>query len=476
MVNSITFNKINSVKNNNRQDKKQTSTQEGVLVNNFIKTEYGASLYVPPDSGMPEDLNRQKEKISKGFLNSTIFPLIAAPLAILGIGVALSTLHRNSFLKKQAIKKDNLLPNIGRMITINDDTMLVLYLLVQDPTPKSLIAATGVITASAAGFVMKNVVDGFKDIWIKKQEADIKRDLEESLIEIETRSFSGKTRIIRNMISKHAKELNPVNSNKVKQNIEFKGTNQDLFSAFTVQPSFKQKSNKNVVDKNWFYVAAGTATFIGASLLALLMFKNLGKVAKEYNKFQETASKEFNKGLSKLSEDDLKTKLSSMSVKQEIKTFISQSWCEANNKPNSIFEVAPTLMGGHQNKISIVSAVRDKTAFLYTYIMNPNPQTRNLLLLTAGSTAIGYIGKTVVEGIKDIQVIKANAETERQFQDRLVQVELNNFLAKKTSYINPLVEDYERFRKEHPEKQDSIEKMYINIIEETKNGPPFVYS
>ncbi len=38
----------------------------------------------------------------------------------------------------------------------------------------------------------KMFMDGFKDIWVKRREADIQKNLQENLIAVETQAFSGK--------------------------------------------------------------------------------------------------------------------------------------------------------------------------------------------------------------------------------------------------------------------------------------------
>lgn len=39
------------------------------------------------------------------------------------------------------------------------------------------------------GFMGKTFFDGFKDVWVKKREADIQKNMQEQLINIETQSF-----------------------------------------------------------------------------------------------------------------------------------------------------------------------------------------------------------------------------------------------------------------------------------------------
>ena len=63
------------------------------------------------------------------------------------------------------------------------------------------MAAAGLGVLSSMAFMGKTFCEGFRDVWVKKKEADIHKDLQENLIEVETQSFSGKMQIIRNMLS-----------------------------------------------------------------------------------------------------------------------------------------------------------------------------------------------------------------------------------------------------------------------------------
>ena len=40
-------------------------------------------------------------------------------------------------------------------------------------------------------FMGKTFFDGYKDIWVKRKEANIQKNLQENLIAVETQSFSG---------------------------------------------------------------------------------------------------------------------------------------------------------------------------------------------------------------------------------------------------------------------------------------------
>ena len=81
------------------------------------------------------------------------------------------------------------------------------------------------MSLTVMAFMLKTFVDGFKEVWVKKKEADIQKNLQENLIAVETQSFSGKMQIIRSMLSEKAdtfsKELN-----EVKNNISFNAKNE----------------------------------------------------------------------------------------------------------------------------------------------------------------------------------------------------------------------------------------------------------
>ena len=87
----------------------------------------------------------------------------------------------------------------------------------------------------------------------------------------------------------------------------------------------------------------------------------------------------------------------------------------------------------------------------------------------------GYVGKQALDAIKQAEVIKTNAQTELELQRKLVNVELKNFYAKKSSVINPLVDEF-LVQAKHGKDSAELKVMAENILLEIKNGPPFVYS
>ena len=53
----------------------------------------------------------------------------------------------------------------------------------------------------------QNLFDGYKEIWVKRKEADIQKNLQENLVAVETQAFSGKMQIIRSMLSKYTNDF-----------------------------------------------------------------------------------------------------------------------------------------------------------------------------------------------------------------------------------------------------------------------------
>lgn len=79
---------------------------------------------------------------------------------------------RQSKFKHFARKK---LPTLTRNLAINEETHQAIYQMVQCPNQKTILAGAGVLAISAMAFMGKMFVDGFKDIWVKKREADIQK-------------------------------------------------------------------------------------------------------------------------------------------------------------------------------------------------------------------------------------------------------------------------------------------------------------
>jgi hypothetical protein len=264
--------------------------------------------------------------------------------------------------------------------------------------------------------------------------------------------------------------VNSKNSNKInfanhKNKLSFNGIQSE---------SDKNSKEKNSIGKAVLYAALGAAT-VGLSILfTKSILKNIGSIAKHLEKAKNEAQQKLSKNLTNLPESKINETLTKSNISDETKHFVMKEWRKINGK-DSVFESAPEMIGGIPGKTSFSSVVSHVTSFIYTYILNPTPQTKNLALLLCSSSVLEYVGQKTVEGVKEAQVEKANAKTEVELQDRLVQVELKNFYKKKDSYIQPIMNDYKEKLKNSFSKEE-VKKMKENVLSEIKNGPPFVYA
>jgi len=340
------------------------------------------------------------------------------------------------------------------------------------------------------GFMGKMFIDGFKEVWVKKREADIQKNLQENLIEVETQSFSGKIQIIRSMLSKKAEEFseylcapvqNPPRFEKFKNRLNFRGQNNEADA---------KSSNVNLK-----YFALGALTLSTIAGLGFFSMKNLGKGKKYLEKYVlDTKQKisEIVKCSNLKSKDEDKVNLKNMfqaidANSKYIKDELSKLNWEKEEKASFIEEISfnvrkstaqvdKALGGDGSPKPSFYSHVNDYRAFFYDYLLDTsNPLFKTLFLGITGVTAISYGGKALGEAVKDVQVKKMNAETELDLQKRLVATELRNFKAKKDAAIDPLCDEfYVQLQKGKPKEE--LKTIAENILFEVKNGPPFVYS
>jgi hypothetical protein len=342
-------------------------------------------------------------------------------------------------------------------------------------------------------FIAKNFVDGFKEIWVKKQEANIQKNLQENLIEVETQSFSGKIQIIRSMLSSKAKDFSDVLEQK--KNI-----------TFTSSP--KGKDNDNNKNSKFFVCGILTlASIIGIGYLSLRNIKKSDEFIKKGLENTKTGLdniiKDFNaeKGINSVTDHNgnvltgkdaykhvIENMLESIYAKpEEIEAYVNKMNLSSSEKTefikhlkssmNQATEKVNSAIGGSgRNKITYFSHVNDYLSFFYDWLMNPkNPQFRNLFFGITGISAIGYCGKIWTEALKEVEVKKYNANIELDLQKRLVSTELRNFKAKKESAINPLCEEF--YNQSNSNKSpEELKNVADNILFEIKNGPPFVYS
>ncbi len=471
----------------NTQKRNDSNIKEGVIVNSFIKDpllsldETCDTLIISQTNiEMPQKVYEKETK-----QRDPLIPLCIATVGVMALLGGFTAMMKKFSKGKLENTKEYLLPGITRNHCINDEVHQSIFSMIQSPNRKTILASLGVITLGSMAFMGKIFIDGFKDVWIKKQEADIQKNLQESLIEVETQSFSGKIQIIRSMLSSKAKIFS--------QELAFKGKNEN-----------QSETNNN---KMWLI---GGATLLSILGLGYFATRNIRK-SDEYIK---NGIKNTKLGIDKIIEDfnagkpiedmhghnyeilkgkdaykmlianmlesiyakpeDVERIVNKLNLpKAEKEEFIKYLKDDMNQATE---QVNPTIGGSGRNKITYFSHVNDYLSFFYDWLMNPkNPQFKNLFFGITGISALAYGGKTAAEAIKDVQVKKYNAQTELELQRRLVSTELRNFKAKKESAIEPLCDEF-YIQKEAGKSKEELKIIADNILFEIKNGPPFVYS
>jgi len=473
------------------QKKKAEATKEGVVVNELIKEPKNVdmndlynSLVISNDAKMPEKLYESKYTKEK-----SIIPISLISTGVMAAMALVSLIAKKSAKANLTIKTTQKLPSLTRNLAMNQETHQAMYQMVQCPNQKTILAAVGILTISSMGFMGKMFIDGFKDIWVKKREADIQKNLQENLVAVETQSFSGKIQIIRGMLSEKAREFN--------EYLSFKRENPPAFRQFNSNLKFMGKPNAQNDKKpdNVKYFAIGALTLAAIAGLGYISIRNL-RVGKKYleqyidkskSKISEIVTNS-NKNSHEADKINLKNMLQAIDASPKyIQDELAKLNWEKGEKEKFIDEIsfqtkkstalAERALGGDGTpKPAFYSHVNDYRAFLYNWLLDTsNPLFRNLFFGITGITALGYGGKSLGEAVKDVQVKKINAQTEFELQQRLVATELRNFKAKKDAAINPLCDEFYVQLQGGKEKEE-LKIIAENILFEVKNGPPFVYS
>lgn len=476
------------------QRKNNNKTREGVIVNNFIKdndNEFQSlslddtkdSLIISDSARLPKQLKENNIKPEKSLL-----PISALAVGIMSIFAGMSWFIKRNAKITNEIAIEKWVTSFTRNISINDEAPQALVQMVQNPNEKTIRAGLGVLTLTATAFMGKTFFDGFKDVWVKKKEADIQKNLQEELIAVETQSFSGKIQIIRNSLSEKAKMFS-----------KYLTYNEPQEQPFGMFKSAKElsfgHSEKNTNDKKSglkYFLLGGTtiASIIGLSLFSM---KNLRTSSKETAKFVEKTKKGMESiAASGKNREYIKEYLENWlqfinAKKQDIENIVNKTdWTNeekqqfidyvAKKIDTSTVKVNPNIGGDGTQKPSFSSFVDDYRAFFYNMLIEPdNKQFQQLFFGMTALAGVSYGGKLIGDAIKDVQVKKLNAQTELDLQKRLVSTELRNFKSKKDAAVQPLVDEFYK-QVDEGKSKEQLKTMAENILLEIKNGPPFVYS
>ena len=498
-----TITKINNDAESVRLQKNMTKTQiknannikEGKIVNAFVK-DPNLSLDETLDTlvisrqeiELPTKVFEKEEKKDR-----RIIYLAAASVGVMSLLSGFSAMVKSFSKKNFESSQEYLLPGITRNHCINDEIHQSIFSMIQSPNRRTILAAFGVITLSAMAFIGKTFIDGFKEIWVKKQEADIQKNLQENLIEVETQAFSGKIQIIRSLLSQKAKLFSNTLSS---QEPAFKGS--------------QDNPNKDKRKNSLLLILTGLSTLAGLFAIGYLSIKNIRKSEEYIKKGLENTKEGLNNLINDFNTNTIITPIEGHSGEiltgkdaykhlieimlekiyakpTEVEEYISKMNLPESEKIEFIKQVKASLNqatekvnnaigGSGRNKITYFSHVNDYLSFFYDWLMNPkNPQFKNLFFGISTITALSYGGKTFADAIKEVQVKKYNAEIELDLQKRLVSTELRNFKAKKESAIEPLCEEFFT-QKAQGKSSEELKTIADNILFEIKNGPPFVYS
>ncbi len=475
------------------QRKNNSTMKEGVLVNNLIKDKECTladtkDTYIISDKvPMPCALYQDYKGVDKKLL-----PLSGIVLGVMGSIALLTGFLRHSSKVSGGLAKEKWLPAVTRNVQLSNEMFQVIYQMVQSPNSKTFIAGAGVLTLSAMAFMGKTFFDGYKDVWVKRKEADIQKNLQENLINVETQSFAGKMQIIRSMLSKYSTDFEKYitsDNEKILPNFGRKRYNQ---VPFTSEKEYRPSTGSNLSN-----VLLGIGTVLGIAGLGFLSLKNLTKskinlknnaqeLQKGIEKLVQSSgekSKDFDKGL--LEHLFMAAESGEDFVRKQIKAL---KWNSTEEKEEfaeriltkmrtSTTKVNPNIGGDGTPKPAFNSFVDDYRAFFYNWLLDTsNPQFALLFLGITGITAVSYGGKLAGDAIKEVQVKKINAETELELQKRLVSTELRNFKSKKDAAILPLVKEFYKQVDSGKRTNEELKTMAENVLFEIKNGPPFVYS
>jgi hypothetical protein len=480
------------------QRKNSVSTKEGVLVNNLVKDkeckecvnlcDTKDSYMISDDVPMPTELYEDKKVIDK-----KLVPLSAIALGVMG-AVALMTGFVNRSAKiARNLAEEKWLPAVTRNVQLSNETFQVIYQMIQSPGRKTFIAGSGVLTLSAMAFMGKTFFDGYKDVWVKRKEANIQKNLQENLVAVETQSFSGKMQIIRSMLSKYATDFEKYITPDDEPILPNFGKNRFSTIPFTSNTP-QQKPEKKFNTGN---ILLGIGTLVGIVGLGFVSLRNLSKSKLNIQEGLEGAQNAIRTIVKNSTTETMETdkyNLQHMFVSTDAtEDFVREQvellkWGTPEEKESfiqkilkkirtSTTKVNPNIGGDGTPKPAFNSFVDDYRAFFYNWLLDTaNPQFRHLFLGITGITAISYGGTLAGEAIKEVQVKKINAETELDLQKRLVSTELRNFKSKKDAAIQPLVEEFYKQVDSGQKSKAELKSMAENVLFEIKNGPPFVYS
>lgn len=486
------LNTVNFDLNKNQNNHKKTSSEayketlkkenlNGLLMNMYIKNSAikenswdDVECNPPVNSFASKPQNDSSEKKELFSMKNALKPIIAfGAITVAAIGAISVAMLKFS---KTMAKAEGLIlpPDIPRSMNILQEHQLAMYRALRHPDAKNIIGLVGVAIMSAFTLCSKNIIDSIKEIWIKKQEFDIEHDFQQDLIEVEKNSFAGKLDVVNNMYNETSKYFKSVfNKNN---NIPFKGK----------EDKQKTKQEKPIL---WMGLTA-----LGATAISFALFKNYQKTVQNLQTFIDKTQDskirlELDKAFEIENKDEAIKKLSDIfkisnmgadAMRQNLSKIQGITDDEtakiiSNVEQERIYVVPPEALAGVAEKIQYYCFVDEERGHLYNWILNPeNKFNKYLFLSFCAVNSVGYLAKSFVDAIKKVAVQKENVKNELNLKKQMVEVEINNFKAKKDAAINPLIENF-KHNLQNKKDEEKLKQDAENILLEIKTGPPYIY-
>ena len=286
-VETIKINERNSQYTKN-ENLKINNTLQGVLVNSHLRTpacydkfsfeDIEDSLLISKSKKYYSSNNKLEYKNSTFDTKKALTPLFAGTAAIAGGCFMLSNCLKKSSKNLLNTKNFEHLPDLAINMNIREEPQFAIYRAIRDPNFANIIGAAGVFIMSGITLACKNFVDGTKEIWIKKRNADIEKNLQENLISVDRDTFSGKLKVVNDMMNKNIQYfdavLNSQSGSLCPDIASFSHKNKsDIFAPFL--SSFKGKKtsdSENIIEKdnknkNFKYMALVMGVITGSAVL-----------------------------------------------------------------------------------------------------------------------------------------------------------------------------------------------------------------
>ena len=547
---TLELNKYKTQGSEQTRDDKLNKTLKGVLINSHVVNqntenavsfdEIKDSLFIMSNNEEPVyDIQSQMTHDQSVFdAKKAIKPLLIGTGIILAGSFGLSAILKASSKTLLNSKSFECLPDLAINNNIKQEPQFAIYRAIRDPNLPNIFAALAVFIFTGITIASKNFVDGLKEIWLKKKSADIEKNLQENLIKVETASFSGKLKVVNNLMSKNLEYFESKLNNKkmidesnlFSDFISFKGCHRKFcdktnevrseqnFGVVTLKgeqhvgfrgarragcdtrlddkkENNDEQKNTKEINNNIKYVLLSLGIITGAFLLGKFSLSNLKKTAENTNKLANNITENTINNIKEKAKNPNEKDLSSIInwfkeicakpefieeigakyglTEEKIKAIIN----DVEQEKKTIFADAPTALGGIPKKLQYYCYIDENRGHLYNWLLHrENRFTKYIFLSFTISSAIGYMFKQAMDAIKDATVMSENAKTELNLKQRLVDVEIRNFKAKKESAINPLIENFTQQSNSGTKSKEELKQLADNILTEIKNGPPYVYT